>query len=197
MINGVISRRVTSGKPDAELAFEIAKDQFLRGERVEIHQLVAELEVDRSTLFRWLGNRDQLLVRVMMSITDEMLQNALSTASGRGRIRVANVAWLFAQALINAPYFATFLSRETERAFKLIMTKASPLQQSVVSTFEQLLEQETARGDFSHPLPAGDLAYLIVRIIESYVYSDFIAGVEPDATSVLDAITAILDSRVA
>jgi Tetracyclin repressor-like, C-terminal domain len=74
----------------------------------------------------------------------------------------------------------------------LITTKASPLQQRVVAVFGQLLDAESGRGQVAYPLPAHDLAYLIVRIIESFIYSDLVAGDEPDPSKVEYAVAAIL-----
>ena len=179
-------------RPDAALAFRTARRRFMAGERVDMQQLAADLGVDRTTLFRWVGNRDQLLVNIMISLNDPTLRDVVALARGTGGQRIAHTARLYAEALLEARYYRDFLSSETERALRLITTKASPLQLRVVAAFEQLLEEESQRGELAHPLDNHDLAYLIVRIIESFIYSDLIAGEEPDASKVEDAIAAIL-----
>lgn len=186
------STHALAERPDAALAFRTARRRFMAGNRVDLQELAAELGIDRSTLFRWLGNRDQLLVNILISLNDPTLRDVVALSRGTGGARIAHTARLYAQTLIDAPYYRTFLSRETERALRLITTKASPLQQRVVAVFERLLEDESARGQLDYPLPAHDLAYLIVRIIESFIYSDLIAGEEPDASKVEYAVAAIL-----
>jgi hypothetical protein len=41
-----------------------------------------------------------------------------------------------------------------------------------------------------------DLAYLIVRIIESFIYADLITGDAPDARNVQAAIAALLHADI-
>jgi hypothetical protein len=57
---------------------------------------------------------------------------------------------------------------------------------------EELLDAEIGAGNLVPPLPVSDLAYLIVRIAESFIYTDVITGGEPDAVKARDAITALL-----
>jgi len=40
---------------------------FLRGDRLDMRALAAELRVSRATLYRWCGHREQLLSHVRMT----------------------------------------------------------------------------------------------------------------------------------
>ncbi len=71
-------------------------------------------------------------------------------------------------------------------------TKASPVQQHVLQTFERLIGEEIDRGHLSHVMDVHDLAYLIVRVIESFTYADIITGEEPDPAKVEETIAALL-----
>lgn len=179
-------------RPDAALAFRMARRTFLAGERVDMGSLAGRLGVDRSTLFRWVGSRDRLLVDILTSLADPTLRDVAAVAGGTGGRRVARVAGLYAEALIAAPYYRVFLQRETERALRLITTRASPLQRHVVQVFESLLAEEARSGEQAHPLALPDLAYLVVRIVESFVYADLLTGEQPDAAKVEAAIAAVL-----
>lgn len=182
----------TDVRPSATTALRLARRTFMAGERIDAQALAATLGVDRTTLFRWVGNRDQLLVAVLTSLADPTLRGAAETAGGAGPERIARTVRLFSQALIDAPYYRTFLRRETERALRLITTKASPLQQHVVAGFERLLEQERDRGHLDPAIALPDLAYLVVRIAESFIYADLITGDPPDAAKAELAIAALL-----
>jgi AcrR family transcriptional regulator len=177
---------------DADAALRLARRTFMAGERLDMQKLAAALGVDRTTLFRWVGNRDQLLVAVLTSLAEPTMRQAVATAQGTGPERVARVLRLCSQAMIDAPYYRTFLRRETDRALRLIMTKASPLQQQSVARVERLLEQERDRGHLAPAMGLTDLAYLVVRIVESFVYADLITGEQPDASKVELAIAALL-----
>lgn len=179
-------------RPDAALAFRLARRTFMAGERIDMQDLAARLGVDRSTLFRWVGSRDRLLVDVLTSLADPTLRDIEAAADGTGGRRIAGIAGRYAAALIASPYYRAFLQRESEKALRLITTKASPLQQHIVAFFERLVTEEIDRGAPIHALGTHDLAYLIVRIIESFIYSDLITGDEPDAAKVEAAIAAVL-----
>ncbi|MDX6743986.1 QsdR family transcriptional regulator [Actinocorallia sp. A-T 12471] len=197
MSGSVSPGRAPVVRPDAQAAFRLARRTFMAGQRVDMRRLADELGVDRSTLFRWVGNRDQLLVRILTSLADPSIRAAAEQASGTGGARIARIAGIYAQALIDAPYYRVFLRREAERALRLITTKASPLQQHVVGAFAELIRQEADRGDLEPPMAVDDLAYLLVRIVESFIYADSITGDEPDAAKAEAAIGALLGCRPA
>ncbi|MGD9527879.1 QsdR family transcriptional regulator [Pseudonocardia sp.] len=177
---------------EAQRAFRLARRHFVAGERLDMGLLAAELGVDRSTVFRWLGNRDQLLAAILISLTDPAVQDAEAKAGGDGGRRIALTAYHYAQALIDSTFFRAYLKRESERALRLLTSTASPVQSHVVGIFERMAERERDRGALTHALGSHDLAYLVVRIIESFVYADIITGDPPDATKVRAAVAALL-----
>ena len=183
---------MSSEPANATTALRQARKAFMAGERLDVQKLAATLGVDRTTLYRWVGSRDQLLASVLISLADPTLRDAAEAVRGTGAERIGEVMRRFAQALIDAPYYRAFLRAETERALRLITTKDGPIQLHVVAAVERLLEQERDRGHLSPSLPLGDLAYLVVRIAESFIYADLITGCEPDATKVELAVAALL-----
>lgn len=54
------------------------------------------------------------------------------------------------------------------------------------------MEDEVSAGRLDPPLPVPDLAYLLVRIGESFAYTDVITGDAPDAEKAHAAVTALL-----
>jgi AcrR family transcriptional regulator len=183
---------IPRGDRNADAALRLARKMFMAEGRIDSQRLAAALEVDRTTLFRWVGNRDQLLVSVLTSLADPTLRDAAASATGTGPERIALVMRTFSQALIDAPYYRAFLEREPERALRLITTKASPLQQHVVAAVQRLLEREQDRGHLSSSMDLTDLAYIVVRIAESFIYADLITGEEPDPGKVQLAVAAVL-----
>lgn len=167
----------------------------MAGERLDMHQLSAELGIDRTTLFRWVGNRDRLVADILVSLTDPTIDAAVQAAEGHGGARIASIAGNYARTVIGTPFFQSFLQREAERSLRLLTSKASPVQAHVVGCFERLLAEERDRGELTHTMSLHDLAYLIVRIIESFIYSDLLIGEAPDAGKVRTAIAALLHAE--
>lgn len=176
----------------AERAFRLARKSFIAGERIDMRHLATQLEVDRTTLFRWVGNRDQLLTDILTSLASATFRDIQEAVDEVGAERIIRAAELYAEILISSEYYRTFLNRDPERALRLISTKVSPLQRQIVTFFEQILDEEETADRFKHSLPTPDLAYLIVRVMESFLYADLIIGEQPDAGKVRSAVAAVL-----
>src|ERR1700712_4307668 len=70
--------------PDASRAFRAARHRFIAGERLDMGALAAELGVDRTSLFRWVGNRDALLAEVLWSLAVSALNHVNGAVSSTG-----------------------------------------------------------------------------------------------------------------
>ena len=57
-------------------AFRLARRKFLAAERIDMSALADELGVNRVTLYRWVGSREQLLVEVVWSLGSRTSDNA-------------------------------------------------------------------------------------------------------------------------
>lgn len=173
-------------------ALRRARRTFLAGERLDMGALAAELSVDRATLFRWVGNRDQLLAEVIWSVAEPTFRHAVAEAGGTGARRVVEVLSRFIRAVLDAPFFAAYLRREPERALRVLTTKATLFQQRLITEVDDLLVAEKQASGLRYPLPTRDLAYVVVRISESFIYADVIADQTPDPDKAAAALSALL-----
>ncbi|WP_375001267.1 QsdR family transcriptional regulator [Aeromicrobium sp. CTD01-1L150] len=180
------------GRADADQALRIARRTFIRGERVEMPALAESVGVSRVTLFRWFGNRDALLATINWTLAEPVLLSARERATGHGGARVAAVMSEFAAVVNAAPFFTAFLRREPERALRVLTTQAADFQARVIGWTSELLREEVAGGHLDPPLPIDDLAFLLVRITESFVYTDSITGNRADSDKVDAAVRALL-----
>jgi AcrR family transcriptional regulator len=178
--------------PDAIRAFGKARQLFLDGERIDMGNLATELDVDRTSLFRWVGNRDALLSEVLWSLAVPTLDRLDESVEAEGAERITRILTGFVDALITADYFRTFLRREPARALRLLTTKESEMQRRFVAVVESLLADETARGAIALPLALHEVAALLVRIVESFSYSDLITGEEPSSDRARAAFEFVL-----
>ena len=85
-----------------------------------------------------------------------------------------------------------FVQREPERALRLLTTRAGVFQGRLLGWSRSCWRSRSTQGQLEPPLPLHDLAYLIVRITETFVYADAIAGETPDPARVRQAIKALL-----
>ena len=179
-------------RPNALTAFRLARHHFIEGRRWEMQELAAELGVNRATLFRWVGNRDDLIADIVWSVTEPTLAAAVAGAKGSGGGRIASALAAFAAAANRAGGFQAFVQREPERALRILTTRAGPFQRRLIEKVESLVREEVESGALNPPLPVHDLAYLLVRIAETFIYSNMIIGEPADALKVEQATTALL-----
>ncbi|MGG7308205.1 QsdR family transcriptional regulator [Curtobacterium sp. AB451] len=143
--------------------------------------LATSLGVDRTSLFRWVGNRDRLLSEILWSLAVPTFDAAAAVAAPSGAARIVDVLDRFTADLIEAPYFRSFLTREPARALRLLTTTESDVQSRFVRRVTGLVEEQHAAGTFDpSPLSPEELARLLVRISESFTYADLISGETPD-----------------
>lgn len=179
-------------KPDALDAFRVARRWFMAGRRIEMQELAAELGINRATLFRWVGGRDELLGEILWSLAEPALAAAVEASDGKGARRITGAIGRFAAMVDQADYLREFLRREPERALRILTTGAGTVQARLVGAIEALLNDEAPQNNLPSPLPLRDLAYLIVRIVESFLYAEFITGEETDIAMAELAVGALL-----
>ena len=177
---------------DAARAFRTARHRFIAGDRIDMSSLAAELGVDRTSLFRWVGNRDALLGEILWSLAVPTFDAADAATHAHGADRVEGALTRFVDDLITADYFRSWITREPSRALRILLGGATPVHRRFVAIVERLLEEEITAGRMSTPLPPHDLATVLVRVAESYAYADLIAGERPDAERAAAAFALVL-----
>ncbi|GAA1988776.1 QsdR family transcriptional regulator [Amycolatopsis minnesotensis] len=173
-------------RPDALQAFRVARTWFSGGRKIDLGELAEELGVGRATLFRWVGNRDELLGEILWSLAERVFDR--QERRGSGTELVANTVGDFVRTVNADEAFRRFLRTEPERALRLLTTKASVVQRRTIAKVAEMLAEEVDVP----PLPVADAAYLVVRIAESFIYTDVITGGEPDADKARQAVLALL-----
>lgn len=154
--------------------------------------LAASLGIDRTTLFRWVGSRDALLSEVITRLGVRTLARARSQCTVTDSTRMAEIMGEFAAMVIAAPFFRAYLEREGPRALRLLTTKAGDFQSHMTSAVEELLATEYDMSLLSQPMATHDLAYLMMRVVESFVYTDLITGEKPNPANARAAMLLLL-----
>jgi len=168
-------------RPSTADALRLARRRFLAPARVDMSALADELGVNRVTLYRWVGSRDQLLVEVLWALTRRALDDAEAAAEGEGAERIVGILTRFLDAVIQNPGMQRWLGEEGEHAMRLLTRHETDFQPRLIAAVERLLDEEAGAGRLDLPVDLHELAYVIVRVIESYIYLDLITGERPDA----------------
>jgi AcrR family transcriptional regulator len=173
--------RMLHSRPTALDAFLRARKRFLACERVDMSSLAEELGVSRVTLYRWVGSREQLLVEVIWSLARRTLDNIEEEITATGSERLVQIVTRFLDDVITNPGMKRWLGEEGESAMRLLTRHDTGFQPRLIDAMYDLLREENDAGRLDLPVDLREVAYVIVRLIESYTYLDLITGEQPDA----------------
>jgi AcrR family transcriptional regulator len=162
-------------------AFKLARRRFQAAERVDMSALADELDINRVTLYRWVGSREQLLVEVLWSLTTRNLELVRAEVHDTGAERVVQVVTRWLENVIDNRGMQRLLSEEGELALRLLTLRDSGFQPRLIAAFEDLLREEADAGRLHVPADLHDVAYVIVRLVESFTHVELILGERPDA----------------
>jgi hypothetical protein len=98
------------------------------------------------------------------------------------------------RAAQGSPPVRRFLTQDPELALRVLTSKHGPMQRRSIAAMTEQLQEQVTSGALDPPLPVEDLAYLIVRIVESYLFTDLITGDEPDVEKAVQAIDVLLNA---
>jgi AcrR family transcriptional regulator len=178
-------------------AYQLAKRAFLASERVDMTTIAEQLAISRVTLYRWVGNRAALLGEVMAELairTAKAERNRIDQTGTVGADAIVHVVTHLVQTLMAFEPMQQLLRTEPEFALRVLTTSEGPTAARIADYWTQEIETELAAGNFTPALPAPDLAYLIVRLSESFVYKEVIAGEAADPALVTRVFRMIMQS---
>jgi AcrR family transcriptional regulator len=169
-------------------AFRLARNRWLAGERLDIGKLAAELGVGRATVFRWVGTRENLYGQICSALFTKQLERAEAAAKGEGADKLLDILERLLRALSSAAPLRYFVEQDPEFALRVLTSRASTVQSRCVQQIRELIVALVPEP----ALPAEELAYIIVRITESFLYRDVLTGDLADIEAAIRAIRVLL-----
>ena len=98
------------------MAFARAREIVRPAKKVDMQTLARDVGVGRSTLYRWTGDRDQLLADVTWAELDGVLEHLKATTPGSGAPFIERVSSDFLGFLADTPAFAPSSSMKVTTA---------------------------------------------------------------------------------
>src|SRR5687768_16801189 len=109
-------------RPTREHALEFALRTFTRGERVDMQTLAAELGVGRTTLYRWVGDRELLLGEVLAILTRRAWEMVASERREPGLEGGLAAIRRFMELTASYPPLRRFAESEPGPALRVLMS---------------------------------------------------------------------------
>lgn len=176
--------------------FVAALQTFLEMRRLDMRALAADLGMGRSSLYRKVGSRDRLLGAVLWYGTRRAIARAVEASQGQcGADRVVAVVHHFLHDVHGQAPLRRLLQEEPEAALRILTSKRGSVQHGVIEAVERLLAEEEAQAAVNLKLDRATLAYIIVRIGESFLYADVIADNQPDVDHAVQVVAQLLGTR--
>ena len=176
-------------RPTREDAIALARERFLAGERVEMLTLAGELGIARATLYRWVGEREQLLEIVFSGLVLEWFAEVEPRAKGEGQERLLDVVRLFLEFAAASEPLSDFAAREPALTMKLLLDRDGLVAQNSRAAVKGLLEETT---------PELDVPDNIIEAIEmtavSLVWANIAIGREPDIDGAVNLTGTLLST---
>jgi AcrR family transcriptional regulator len=166
-------------RPTVLDAFAAARRRFAAGERMDMQGLADELGINRVTLYRWVGSREQLITEVLWSATERTFRR-YRRANPRGPRAAADLT-AFVRDVNDHPGMRQLLRDEPDFALTLLTSTSGEYQRRYLRLVRELISEDRDAGLVSDEIPLDDLVYTAVRITESYIHTRFIVGEQPDA----------------
>lgn len=183
------------GRPAAATRDDVlatALHRYLRGRRVDVQGIAAELGLGRTTIYRWFGSRDVLLGEVLARAVDPVIDAARADARGHGGPALLDTFDRLNRSLADAPALRTFVENERDAALRVITSGANFLQPHMVDRIAGLIEAEARAGRYDPPVDPATLGYAIVKLAEAFLFNDAAAGMRGDVDRLREVEAALL-----
>src|SRR3954447_6196017 len=194
-MNGTATSAVRRGRPAAaspEDVLDAAMQRYLRGRRVDVQAIAAELGLGRATIYRWFGSREKLLGAIIIRATEPVLMMARSGLSGKGGPGLLDTFDRFNRALADAPALRVFVEQERDAALRLIASGAGIVQPRIVELITALIVEEVEAGTYEPPIEPALLGFAIVKLAQAFLFNDAVAGIRGDVDRLREVEAALL-----
>ncbi len=173
-----------------------------RGARLDMSALAAELGISRTTLFRRVGNREDLLGEALWLLSDRTLRaaarrwredNGDAVRDADGGLRCLWIMARYRAAIAGHDGVRMLLDEEPVVAIRVLTDPAGRVQPRVIAAYVDLLNSDIDAGGFVPAVDVETLAYAVVRLGETFLYSDVLASRAPDLAALGTRVGRLVD----
>jgi AcrR family transcriptional regulator len=172
-----------------EPVIEAATAMYLRNGWIDMRALAESAGIGRSTLYRKVGDRDALLGEVIWGVVRTSAHRAWSTSSGEPRERILTMLETQMTDAVASEGLRKLLCRNPDYGLRILTSRHGSVERRLVTAIGELF---SAQLEPHEGLTASQLAFAVVRVAESFCYSDILAGVEPDVPAAMTIIERLI-----
>ncbi|HWM01226.1 MAG TPA: QsdR family transcriptional regulator [Actinophytocola sp.] len=178
---------------------------IIRGVRLDTRTLAADLGISRSTLFRRVGNREDLMGDALWYLAERTMAAAVRGWSDRhgsavrapdGELRCLAVMRRYRADIAGNRGFRRLLNDEPTVAVRVLSDPHGRVQPRALTMHIDLLRRDIEAGGFEPVVSLESLGYAMVRLGEGFLYSDVLASRAPDLDAATTLLAALVEGRV-
>jgi AcrR family transcriptional regulator len=179
-------------RPSREHVLALARELFLRGERIDMAALAAQMGIGRTTLYRWVGDRDQLLGDVLAGLADETARRVADQADGIGLDRALGTIRRFMEVTSSFPPLAEFAQREPGAALRILLAEDSAVTAQLRRFFRVTLDA------YLPPPPADDeLVEVVTQLATALEWAPVAIGEQPAIDRAIRLMRSVVGTATA
>lgn len=179
-------------RPTAADAIRVAREQFLAGERIEMGALAEQLGVNRTTLYRWVGEREQLMGTLISSLIDDWLEQVRPTVSSTGVDGVLEIVRRFLELAAGYEPLTAFTHREPALALRVLTDRNGAVTRKSDATVVAILTEFLPGREVS-----GEVVRAIGLVARTLVWANIAVDQDPDIDGVVDLTRTLLEAEAA
>lgn len=141
--------------------------------------IAEELGLGRSTLYRWVGDRDALLSEVLWILTRETLLGCYDRAEGHGARHLEVTMKAFSRAVASFEPLQHLLQTDPQRTVSILMSPGG-LQGRLVGAVKELADHEARSGAYRPLIETEHIAFLVVQTGMTYLFGTALVEQPPD-----------------
>ena len=170
------------------------------GTRLDLGRMATELGISRTTFFRRVGNRDDLMGAGLSLLSVRTWQRALdhwraeygeAPRTPEGRLRSLWVMEEYRREVAGSEGMRKLIEAESTVALRVLTDPRGAVQPTLVDAHVDLFRADAEAAGLTPLVGLPDLAFAVVRLGESFLYSDVLAARTVDlavATTLLDTL---------
>ncbi|MBO2451113.1 hypothetical protein J4573_28715 [Actinomadura barringtoniae] len=164
---------------------QYAAGLIVEGVRLDTREIAARFGMSRTTLFRRVGNREELMGEALWWLAERALARAAerwddqygtAVRDEKGVLRSLRVLEFYGATAVNDAGFVRLLENEPVVAMRVLTDPHGRVQPRAAAAHVALFERDVADGGFMPLVDLETLGYAAVRLHEAVLYSDVLAG---------------------
>ncbi|MFI6432393.1 QsdR family transcriptional regulator [Rhodococcus oryzae] len=181
----------TFRRPTAGDAIQVAVWLFQHGERVDMNTVATHLDIGRSTLYRWVGDREKLMDRVILASIGDIWERALAAATGEGLEHPLDASRRFMEGCIEYRPLTQFAQREPNLALRVLLDPDG----LVTRALQRSLANETASAAPENTAPTETFGVLALTAT-ALVWANVAADRRPDIEATVGIMRTVLAAHM-